>query len=284
MHTTAYLNGRWLPFTEATIPLTDLGFLQGVIIVERLRTYAGKTFRAESHLQRFRQSCERACIPLSVNDLELRSLLEELLTRNQQLEEELSAVLFATPGSNGVPTLGLYALPLQLERYRPLFERGAWLRTHSGALLEGVDPRIKHRSRLHWWIAEHLHAQPEEELLYTARDGAIRETAVANFLAVIEGEIVSPPWEQILNGVTLQVVREIVQEMGLGFRERELHLTEILTRASECWLTNCTFGCAGVSRLDGLSLQWPGTLLPEVQRRFAERSTGESIAPQPTSR
>ena len=48
----AYLNGAWLPASELSIPVGDLGFLVGATVVERLRTFNGRPFRMDEDLAR----------------------------------------------------------------------------------------------------------------------------------------------------------------------------------------------------------------------------------------
>src|SRR5205085_12513825 len=103
-------------------------------------------------------------------DQELTKIGEELVARNSRLltaEQELALVLLATPGplgpylgmkvaAPGPPTLVLHTFPVPYERYASWFREGARLVTPSTQqpAAECIDPRIKHRSRLHWWLAE----------------------------------------------------------------------------------------------------------------------------------
>ena len=57
----AYLNGRYLPFSQAAISVTDGGFVQGVTVAEQLRTFGGKLFRLEQHLARLARSRLSLC-------------------------------------------------------------------------------------------------------------------------------------------------------------------------------------------------------------------------------
>jgi len=52
----AYLNGQWLPASQASIGLADAGFVLGATVSEQLRTFGGKLFRLEAHLDRLERS------------------------------------------------------------------------------------------------------------------------------------------------------------------------------------------------------------------------------------
>src|SRR5437773_6504525 len=122
----AYLNGRYLPQTEARLPLHDAGFVLGATVTDLCRTFAHRLFRLADHLLRFRQSCLYTHIRQGVSEDELTQIAEHLVAHNAALlrpEQDLALVLFATPGSigtyageeggagDGPPTLGMHTFP-----------------------------------------------------------------------------------------------------------------------------------------------------------------------------
>jgi branched-chain amino acid aminotransferase len=251
-----YLNGRFVPASPTVLPLDDLGFTQGVAITDRLRTFQQRLFRLDDHLRRFRRNCDAAFVPQPRADAELAAAATELIEINAKRLAagcELSLSIFATPGG-AEPTLGMQAEPLHFERNRHIFERGAILEPMPQS--NAIDPRIKHRSRLAWWIARHeLRSRPEidpqvEPLLTSGgSENLVRETPIANFLVVVEGELISPPRSEILNGISLQVVEELSAALGIRFREREVGLDEVVSRGMEWLLCNTSFCLASVSRI-----------------------------------
>ena len=147
MHTPlTYLNGRFVPFAEASLPLHDAGFVSGATVVDNARTFRHKLFRWPDHLARFRRDCAACYVPLEMTDGQLTATAEELVAHNAKLLPaggELQLVTFATPGplgfylgdaANGPPTLGMATYPLPFARYRPFFTEGATL------ALVGTDP------------------------------------------------------------------------------------------------------------------------------------------------
>jgi len=251
----AYLNGKFLPASHAAISLDDLGFIFGAVVTDRLRTFRNQLFRLDDHLKRFRRGCDEAFIPQPRSDAELAEAANELIRANAQRAPEVSdwsLIVFATPGA-GAPTLGMQAKPIDFERYSHLFSEGAIL----APVALGpppIDPLIKHRSRLAWWIAQkeltaRTASNPKTEPLFTTSAAAIRETPTANFLCEIDGALVSPPRAEILNGISLMVVEELCQKLGIAFQEREILLEEASVPGRECLLTNSSYCIASVSRI-----------------------------------
>jgi branched-chain amino acid aminotransferase len=268
----AYLNGQFLPYSQATLPLHDAGFVYGAMVTDRLRTFRQRFFLLEQHLQRFRRSCELAAVPLRCPPQELESIARGLLDRNRPrlgADGEMALVMFATPGpagalvghlDNGPPTIGMYAFPVSFARLRRMFEEGGRLALSERAVPSScIDPHIKHRSRLPWWLAEREIPPGAAPLLVTPRpEHFVRETPAANFLTVREGTVISPPRQAILNGIGLNVVERLCGNLGIPFTEREMTAAELVASPAECLLTNSSFCIAGVSELAGQPLPWPG--------------------------
>jgi branched-subunit amino acid aminotransferase/4-amino-4-deoxychorismate lyase len=277
-----FLNGQFVPGVEASLPLHDSGFVLGATVTDLCRTFRHRLFRLADHVARFRQSCNLAWISLADPDHEIALFAKELVDKNSHLlrpEQDLILVMFATPGlilsyagieddsGNELPTFGMHTFPLPSSRYAPLFRQGAHLvvPTTQAVPVSSIDPRIKHRSRLHWWIAGREAEQMEKGAwaLLTDANGYVTETAAANFLIVKDGVVCTPPRSTILGGISLLTVEEICQELGIPFQERPVTLEDCL-KADEALLTGTAFCVAGVSRINSASIPWPGQVFEKL--------------------
>lgn len=243
----AYFDGRFLPAADAAIPLDDPGFLWGATITDRLRTYGGRLFRFADHAARFRESCRLACVTSPVDDATLESVSLRLVEANRG-GGEVSVIWLATPARFIAHTVAI-----DVERELRLLRDGLRLRTVEASL--GVDPRIKHRSRLAWWVAKH--ALGGDEPLFTD-GGLVRETATSNVVFVRGGRLLTPP--RALPGITLAVVRG----SGLDIAEEDVPVTGV----DEAFCTNSTFGVFPVSAIDGRALPVPGPVTRDVLKRW----------------
>jgi len=276
----AYLHPHFLPRADAHLPLHDAGFVWGATITDLCRTFRYRPFRLTDHLRRFRQSCELARVPLTASDDELTAVAERLVAHNAAPlppDGDLAVVFFATPGPVGYylgepggpgdahPTLGAHTFPLPFARYHRLVRDGAVLAVPAVRHVPAacVDPRIKQRSRLPWWIAEQeaRRIEPGASALLLDADGYVTETAAANFLIVRGGAVVSPPRDAILNGVSLQVVEELCGELGIPFAEARLTV-EDCGGADEAMLAGTSYCLAGVRRVAGVDLPASGRREP----------------------
>jgi branched-chain amino acid aminotransferase len=275
----ACLNGRFLPQSDLHVAYFDAGFILGATGADLLRTFRQRLFRLDDHLARFRRSCNAARIPQSATDAELAEIAERLVTHNAGLlapDQELALVVYATPGpisyyaglpggpGDGPPTLALHTFPLPLSRYARFFRDGAHIvvPTTRHVPLECVDPRIKQRSRLTWWIAEcEAHdVEPGSSALLLDANDYVTETAGANFLIVKNDAVLTPPRSSVLGGISLLVVEELCRELGIAFEERPLTVADCLA-ADEAMLASTPYCLAGVRRINGQRIPWPGPVL-----------------------
>jgi branched-subunit amino acid aminotransferase/4-amino-4-deoxychorismate lyase len=284
-----YLNGQLLSPAEARLPLYDAGFVFGATVTDLCRTFRHQLYRWPEHLARFRGSCVYAGIYPDISVDDLTRAAEHLVDHNARLlppHQDLALVVFATPGpigyyggleggpGDGPATLGMHTFPLPFSRYRRLLTEGAHLVVPSTRHIPPVciDPRVKQRSRLHWWLAEReAHRVDAGAIaLLLSTEGQVTETAAANFLLVREGKVISPPRSTVLAGISLQVVEELCAELSIPFEERPLGLYDCLN-AAEAMLTSTSYCLAGVSRINGVPLPWPGTLTARLLDAWSER-------------
>ncbi len=288
----AFLNGDFLPYSQTRLPLHDAGFVFGATVTDLCRTFRQRLFRLPDHLARFHQSAALTGIALRHPPAELERIAEQLVAHNAGLlapGQELILVMFATPGLVGHyqpgdagPTLGMHTFSLPFDRYRPWFRGGARLVVPPTRQVppETLDPSIKQRSRLHWWLAGRQAEECEPGALALLLDvaGNVTETAVANFLLVRSGTVLMPPRQAVLRGVSARVVEELCGQFGVPFREQPLTLRDCRA-ADEAMLCGTAFCLAGVGSIDGAALPWPGSIFRQLLMGW-DRLVGLDVAGQ----
>lgn len=281
----AYLDGRWIDHATLSISAEDLGFRQGVVAVERLRTYGGHPFQVPAHLDRWEATLASLRIDRSVaSGQEMMELNAELLRRNaawRAAEGEFGITWFATPGKSagGRGTLGLHLNridPGRVERRRRL---GQPL-----VITDVVQPppetwsrSIKVRCRLHYYLADQLARQHDSDAsgVLLDGDGGITETSIANLAVVLGEEIHSPPADRVLGGITQQVVEPLAASAGIRWRKCSLQ-PETLRAADEVLLMGTDTGLWFAGRVDDQPIGdgGPGEIYRTLRDRFDQVTAG----------
>src|SRR5262245_35040851 len=95
----AYLNGQFVRQATLSIHISDAGYFFGATATDFVRTFRGRLFRLDDHIERFRQSCELCRIPMTTSNADLKAAAERLVESNwRSSTAELALIMFATPG------------------------------------------------------------------------------------------------------------------------------------------------------------------------------------------
>ncbi|MBT7285963.1 MAG: hypothetical protein HN834_10955, partial [Rhodospirillaceae bacterium] len=130
-----YINGDYVPESRATISISDRGFIYGDAVFDTARTFAGKIYRLEEHVERLFRSLRYVQIDPGLNVAEFCAISEEVIERNLHLlgpDEDYWVYLRVTrgpnypdgPGGDAGPTVIVTCVPLPLAKRAPLFRDG----------------------------------------------------------------------------------------------------------------------------------------------------------------
>jgi branched-chain amino acid aminotransferase len=287
----AYFRDRLVTAAEAKLSIYDLGIVMGATVTDMARTYRYQPFRLKDHLVRFYESCKyaRLQMPLSLEETEQVTL--ELTRHNAQelaAKDDLAIVYFITPGENPVyagsaagavhlePTFCIHTFPLPFSNWTHLFHEGAHVVTPSIRHIppQCVDPKIKCRSRMHWWLADqevHL-VDPKAVTLLLDLDGNVTETGGSNFLIAKNGALISPTARNTMRGISRQNVIELCAKLEIAFTEGDFQVHDVIN-ADEAFLTTTPYGIAPATRINGLPIGngRPGPLFRKIAAAWSEQ-------------
>ncbi|MFC4098266.1 aminodeoxychorismate lyase [Paenibacillus xanthanilyticus] len=255
-------NGSIIHAEEAVIPVYDHGFLYGIGLFETFRTYGGRPFLLERHLERLAGGCRELGIRCELEPGALRVWLAEVMAANHL--EEAYVRLTVTAGEAG---LGLpqddYEAPNRLLLVKPLPEPSERLYAEGKelALLETrrntPEGPVRFKS-LHYMnniLAKRelrgIGAAPNAEGLMLTKEGWLSEGIVSNLFFLKDGIVHTPSVDTgILPGITRARVMELAAAAGV--RVQEGHYTwEGLKRAQEVWITNSIQEVVPITTLRG---------------------------------
>ncbi len=277
--TIAYLNGEWIPPESLSVDVNDVGFLMGATASERLRTFEGRVFRLDEHLQRLARSLSWMRLDGPGFTMALRPVIEEIVVRNHPLLEtgdDLSIVVFVTPA----PTVCVYTMPIPFSRHAELYETGQALITSRWRQVPDTcwPPALKCRSRIHYFLADAdaQAADPASRALLLDQRGFVAEASTANVLLVRDETILSPRLDYILPGVSLAVVAELAARVGLAMQYHDCP-PEWLRESDEILLCSTTPFLLPVSSIDGQQVDPTGIAGPAFKRLVAAFSEAVGV-------
>ena len=259
---------------EIVLSRNDLGVRQGVIAVERLRTYSGKAFAVDRHLQRWRFSTKQLHLDGLPDSDTLTLLIDQVIAKNRDLlstSGDIGITMFATPGdSTHAPTLAIYPSRIdhnEVDRFR---KRGqpVWITDVVQPPAESWSRQAKVRCRIHYYLADRVATtnQVGAAGALIDSDGSVTETSTCNLAIVRSGKIVSPLREQILPGITQSTIQQLAAETDMDWEKRSLTPDDVRA-ADEVLLMGTTVGLWFASHVDGTKRQ---TSTPTARSVYSE--------------
>ena len=208
-----YLNGKYVPFDQACLPLNDLGIVRGYGVFDFLRTYNGVPFKLREHIQRLQNSAKLIGLSLPWSTEEIEAIAQDTLKRNNFPEANIRIVV--TGGSSadfisplGQPSIMVIVTPVS-EYPREYYEQGVKAIT---VQIERFLPKAKSLNYISAIGAlQQAKLTNAIEALYVNQQGHVLEGTTTNFF-VFRGSQLITPKEGILNGITRDVVLEVAKE------------------------------------------------------------------------
>lgn len=284
---------------------------EAVGVFESLRTYKGKIFYKEEHIQRFLESLKTSGLDVILGSpsrviLSAAKNLEILRQKPPQddtvkkifireLDSAMAAFykehpafkkddvfirLTAWPygGSPEDKNGGKIIVVITQRKHPPeIYKNGVVLRTSSvrRSLSHASPPQAKTTAYQNPLLAT-LDPSDGYEWVFLDQAGYVTEVRIGNLFIVKDGKIFTPPTTGILNGVTRRFVLECARTAKVPVQESPLTRHEIFN-ADEAFLTNTSWEILPVRELDGRKVglknnyKIPGPLTRKLQTIFKKK-------------
>jgi D-alanine transaminase len=269
-----FVNGRFMPLAQATVPVEDRGYQFGDGVYEVVRTYHGRPFHLEAHLARLERSAEAIGVSVPYPREEWERLVTEGLRQAGYAHSKIYVQLTrgVAPRDHLFPADAQPAVVMTIRELHPLSEA---LRQTGVEAMTTDDLRwgrcdIKSLNLLPNVMARQRAKEAGAFEAIFVRNGVVTEGSVSNVMVVREGRLcTAPEGPGILSGVTRKLVLDLARKEGLAVEERAVTIEE-LRRADEVLLTGTTVEVLAVVRVDQqpVGAGIPGPVTRQLDRWF----------------
>lgn len=255
----AWQRGHYVPVDQASIPITDWGFLRSDATYDVVTVWQGAFFRLDAHLDRFFESCRRFRLDPGRPREAVAEILAGCVRRGGLRESYVEMIV-----TRGQPPWGSRDPRQAVNRFHAFAVPYVWIASEEQRRRglnvvvsdvqrippSSVDPRAKnyHWNDLTMGLLGALDAGGDTVLLTDAA-GHVVEGPGFNVFAVVDGGLVTPA-EGVLEGITRRTVIELAQSLGIPVALRPLPAQE-LRSADEAFLSSSGGGVLPVTRVDG---------------------------------
>lgn len=267
-----HVDGQFVPADKAVIPVDDLSVLRGYGVCDIMRTFRGKPYFLDEHIDRLVNSAREIGLSLPWSNEEIKLTVLETLQRNRNVDQ-VNIRIIITGGSSpdyfypqGPPRLiimitDMKKLPLEW------YSQGIKVITHP-------QERLIPDAKVTAYIPAALALKKAKKLgaveaIYVNSDGQVLEGTTSNLFMFTNNTLVTPDRE-ILKGITREAVISISQQLFQTL-ERPVLLTELLA-ADEVFISGTNKGVVPVVKVDenliGTGKPGPNTL--KIMKKLIE--------------
>lgn len=282
MSSVVYLNGEYLPRSEAKLSVDERGFFFGDGVYEVTRAVDGRLFESARHLKRLARGLRELRLDPAQSLDEIEQISLELLRRNDITSGEgtvyLQITRGAAPRTHHFPPAGTpCTVFLSAQRFAlPSDKRASGVAVVTYPDIRWSRCDIKTVNLLAAVMAkQHAVDHGVFEAIFV-KESAITEGSHTNVFGVIDGELRTyPSSNMILPGITRDVVLEVAREVGVPVNETPFHIHHV-PQLQECFLTGTTTDVMPVVSIDGTAVGdgTPGKVTMALYDALAARIYG----------
>ena len=256
----AWMNGKVLPISQATIPVNDWGLVHSDITYDVVPVIDGAFFRFDEYLARFLSSMENLHLDPGMTKLDIQVALHQMVGKANLRDSYVAMVC-----SRGKPKISGSRDPRDCKNHffawcvpyvhiiKPeVVEQGAtaWIAQNAYRIPENsVNPRVKN---YHWgdFTQGIFEAKDNnyETVILLDYDGNVTEGPGFNVFAVKDKVLITPD-KGVLAGVSRKTVLEMADYLGINTSVRSLSLKELL-EADEVFLSSSGGGVIPIIRVN----------------------------------
>ena len=252
-----YLNGDFVPFAEAKVPVMDRGYLFADGIYEVSAVLGGRLVDNAAHLARLDRSLGEIGIANPHDAAGWERLQMELVRRNDlaeglvymQVTRGVAERDFAFPPAGTAPGVVMFTQAKTVAA-NPLAEKGARVITVEDLRWKRRD--IKSVALLAQVLAKQQAVEAGVSEAWMVEDGAVTEGSSSTaFIITREGTVVTRPLSTaLLPGITRASVLRLAAEAELRIEERLIPV-EMAYEAAEAFYTSASSFVMPVIQIDG---------------------------------
>jgi D-alanine transaminase len=281
----AYVNGSFVPLSEAKVSILDRGFLFADGIYEVAAVLDGKLVDNASHLARLERSVSEISLPLPETVGRIQEIQKELVTRNQ-LENGM-VYLEVTRGADAGRD---FAFPKGVKPTLVMFTSekdivGAASAKTGIPIITVPDIRwarrdVKSVALLAQVLAKQAAAEAGAGEAWMIEDGKVTEGGSSSAFILTQDDVIVTRHNgsEILPGCTRKAVVKLAEERQLRVEERAFSVEEALA-AKEAFITSATVFVQAVVSIDGKPVAGgkPGPMTNRLREIYVDFARATSV-------
>ena len=273
-----WLNGKLIPWQQATVPLLSHGFSRGSAIFDVFGVHVGPdgpmAFRMDEHIKRLLKSAQLLGMEMAYSAEEIVEAVKTTVNANR-LGRGLVKML-AYWGEEAVLKLvldskldlAIFTIPegeeLALDKPKPLSAcLSKWRKIHPETVPVGAKACSNY---LNGYLARRDANQRGFDIgILLSTDGFLAEGSIEAIFIVKDGVLRTPPLGRILSSITRMSILQAVPEIGIPVKEGPVTAEELLA-ADEVFTAHTGIKVEAITRLENRDLPDTGPVTKQVMK------------------
>lgn len=283
---TVYVNGEYMPETEAKVSIFDRGFLMADGVYEVTSVLGGKLIDFAGHTARLHRSLNELDMAEPCTDDELLAIHRELVERNNIVDGMIYLQVtrgnpgdrdFAFPSADTKPTLVLFTQSKPGMAESPMAKVG--MKVISIDDIRWGRRDIKTVQLLYPSMGKMMAKKAGCDDAWLVEDGKVTEGTSNNAYIVKGNRIITRELSNdILHGITRAAVLRFAREAQMEVEERAFTIAEAQD-ADEAFITSASTFVMPVVEIDGKAIGAgkPGSVAARLREIYLEESLKAAI-------
>lgn len=266
-----YIAGRFVPASQAALPLDDLALLRGYGVFDFIRTYGGRPFMLKEHILRLEESARLIRLPLPWTWQEVSDIVHQTLEKNPAREANIRVIVTGGPSPDFLMPVGrprLLVLVSPLKSYpRQWYERGVKVITVRGGRSIPSAKTLNYLSAVAF-LQEAAGSGAVEAILVDP-DGIVREGQTVSVFVWLQDRLVTNQ-VGVLPGVTRALILRLAASV-FPIEIRDFTIAELLN-ADEVFMTATNKEVVPIIQIDETLIAngLPGERTKKLMEIFAD--------------
>ena len=285
MEQIAYVNGSFVPLSEAKVSVLDRGFLFADGIYEVAAVLNGKLIDNASHLARLERSVGEISLPLPESIERIQEIQKELVERNKLVNGMVYLEV-----TRGADTGRDFAFPKGVKPTLIMFTSVKDI-VNAPSATTGIDVitvpdlrwtrrDIKSVALLAQVLAKQAAAEAGAGEAWMVEDGKVTEGGSSSCFILTQDDVIvtRQNGSAILPGCTRKAVVALAEERQLRVEERAFSVEEALA-AKEAFITSATVFVQAVVSIDGkkVAAGKPGPMTNRLREIYVEFAKATAV-------
>src|SRR5881628_129215 len=285
MENVVYVDGKFLPQSQAKVTVFDHGLLYGDGVFEGIRAYNRRVFRLERHMERLYHSAKAIDLKIPHSPEEFVEIVLDTCRRNNIVDGYIRPIVTRGPGDLGLdprkctqgPSVIVIANPGIALYPKEKYDQGLRLVTSSYRRVppQSLSPSIKSLNYLNQILARiEANQYGADEALLLDVQGYVSEASADNFFIVQNHSVITPPTSTNLPGVTRETAMELAEKLGVRTVEKPFTLYDVWA-SNEAFITGTAAEIGPVVEVDGRMIGdgKPGKITKQLMKAFRDLVT-----------